>query len=106
MTGTGPREPWDTGIPVAPDVLPADGSDRPAPPIAEPAAPPPPRLGAADSHRGAAEAAAGHHDYDTALRERYRAVVRGLEQSGVLEVGGGAPPPGAGGGGGGRGRFG
>ncbi|PPJ22440.1 DUF4129 domain-containing protein [Nocardia nova] len=51
-----------------------------------PAAPPPPTLGAAAQHRAAAEFAAGHHDFDTALRERFRAVVRGLEQGGVLEV--------------------
>ncbi|MFF0456335.1 DUF4129 domain-containing protein [Nocardia africana] len=51
-----------------------------------PSAPPPPTLGAAAEHRAAAESAAGHHDFDTALRERFRAVVRGLEQGGVLEV--------------------
>ncbi|AHH14873.1 hypothetical protein NONO_c00530 [Nocardia nova SH22a] len=55
--------------------------DEPAP-----AAPPPPALGPAAQHRAAAESAAGHHDFDTALRERFRAVVRGLEQGGVLEV--------------------
>lgn len=59
--------------------------DRPPAP-GEPPAPAPPRLGPAADHRGAAETAAGQHDYDTALRERYRAVVRGLEQGGVLEV--------------------
>ncbi|MBB5913739.1 hypothetical protein BJY24_002606 [Nocardia transvalensis] len=52
----------------------------------EPPVPPIPGLGAAGEHRGAAESAAGRNDYDTALRERYRAVVRGLEQGGVLEV--------------------
>ncbi|PSR60862.1 DUF4129 domain-containing protein [Nocardia sp. MDA0666] len=51
-----------------------------------PSAPPPPALGPAAQHRAAAESAAGHHDFDTALRERFRAVVRGLEQGGVLEV--------------------
>ncbi len=49
-------------------------------------APPPPALGPAAQHRAAAESAAGHHDFDTALRERFRAVVRGLEQGGVLDV--------------------
>ncbi|NKY85501.1 DUF4129 domain-containing protein [Nocardia veterana] len=49
-------------------------------------APPPPTLGAAAHHRAAAESAAGHRDFDTALRERFRAVIRGLEQGGVLEV--------------------
>ncbi|MGY4097999.1 DUF4129 domain-containing protein [Nocardia sp. R16R-3T] len=52
----------------------------------EPAAPPPPRLGPADAHRDAAENAARHRDFDTALRERFRAVLRGLEQRGMLEV--------------------
>ncbi|MEU1984671.1 DUF4129 domain-containing protein [Nocardia sp. NPDC019395] len=45
-----------------------------------------PRLDAAGTHRAAAEHAAAHGDYDTALRERFRAVLRGLEQHGVLEV--------------------
>ncbi|MGI5222119.1 DUF4129 domain-containing protein [Nocardia sp. CA-290969] len=45
-----------------------------------------PRLGTAGTHRAAAEHAAAHGDYDTALRERFRAVLRGLEQHGVLEV--------------------
>ncbi|MFQ6399074.1 DUF4129 domain-containing protein [Nocardia sp. KC 131] len=52
----------------------------------EPAAPPPPRLGAAANHRDASEAAATRRDFDTALRERFRAVLRGLEQGGMLEV--------------------
>lgn len=60
--------------------------DRPPAAPGESPAPAPPRLGPAADHRGAAETAAGQHDYDTALRERYRAVVRGLEQGGVLEV--------------------
>ncbi|MFD6155533.1 DUF4129 domain-containing protein [Nocardia sp. NPDC060256] len=52
-----------------------------------PAEPPsPPRLGAAAEHRAAAENAAQHRDFDNALRERFRAVLRGLEQRGVLEV--------------------
>ncbi|WP_280367765.1 DUF4129 domain-containing protein [Nocardia wallacei] len=59
-----------------------DRTDHDLPPVA----PAPPRLGPAADHRVAAETAAGQHDYDTALRERYRAVVRGLEQGGVLEV--------------------
>ncbi|MBF6350076.1 MULTISPECIES: DUF4129 domain-containing protein [Nocardia] len=45
-----------------------------------------PRLDAADTHRVAAEHAAAQGDYDTALRERFRAVLRGLEQRGLLEV--------------------
>ncbi|MGK8511049.1 DUF4129 domain-containing protein [Nocardia asiatica] len=45
-----------------------------------------PRLGAAADHRAAAEAAALHRDFDRALRERFRAVLRGMEQGGVLEV--------------------
>ncbi|WP_236566789.1 DUF4129 domain-containing protein [Nocardia sp. CY41] len=45
-----------------------------------------PRLGAAADHRAAAESAAQHRDFDRALRERFRAVLRGLEQGGVLEV--------------------
>ncbi|MFC8043731.1 DUF4129 domain-containing protein [Nocardia sp. NPDC057353] len=45
-----------------------------------------PRLGAAAEHRAAAEQAAARRDYDTALRERFRAVLRGLEQNGTLEV--------------------
>ncbi|MGW0250110.1 DUF4129 domain-containing protein [Nocardia goodfellowii] len=55
------------------------------PPAAEPAPPIPP-LGPAAEHRGAADAAAANRDYDRALRERFRAMVRGLEQGGVLEV--------------------
>ncbi|MFI9405632.1 DUF4129 domain-containing protein [Nocardia sp. NPDC052316] len=50
------------------------------------APPNPPRLGAAADHRAAAENAAQHRDFDSALRERFRAVLRGLEQRGVLEV--------------------
>ncbi|WP_245713513.1 DUF4129 domain-containing protein [Nocardia vaccinii] len=50
------------------------------------APPPPPRLGPAGAHRGAAEYAALRSDFSTALRERFRAVVRGLEQGGVLEI--------------------
>lgn len=48
--------------------------------------PSPPRLGAAADHRAAAENAAQRRDFDNALRERFRAVLRGLEQRGVLEV--------------------
>lgn len=61
----------------------------PEPPPGHPdpgAAPSPPHLGPAGSHRGAAEQAALHSDFTTALRERFRAVVRGLEQGGLLEV--------------------
>ncbi|MGV9334374.1 DUF4129 domain-containing protein [Nocardia sp. NPDC003726] len=49
-------------------------------------APGTPRLGAAAEHRAAAESAARQRDFDRALRERFRAVLRGLEQGGVLEV--------------------
>ncbi|MFE6922622.1 DUF4129 domain-containing protein [Nocardia sp. NPDC057663] len=49
-------------------------------------APPQPRLGAAAEHRAAAENAAGRRDYDRALRERFRAVLRALEQGGTLPV--------------------
>ncbi|WP_109522925.1 MULTISPECIES: DUF4129 domain-containing protein [Nocardia] len=49
-------------------------------------APRTPRLGAAAEHRAAADHAAAHRDYDRALRERFRAMLRGLEQGGVLEV--------------------
>ncbi|MEU7630038.1 DUF4129 domain-containing protein [Nocardia sp. NPDC049220] len=45
-----------------------------------------PRLGVAADHRTAAESAAQRGDFDSALRERFRAVLRGLEQRGVLEV--------------------
>ncbi|WP_024801351.1 DUF4129 domain-containing protein [Nocardia sp. BMG51109] len=78
MTGTDPAGTPPLRTPPPPIYSP--------PGIDEPPAPPPPALGAAGDHRGAAEAAAGQHDYDTALRERYRAVVRGLEQRGVLAV--------------------
>lgn len=62
-----------------PHVLGRDGS-------AHFGAPPPPRLGAAAEHRAAAEIAAGRRDYDSALRERFRAVLRALEQGGTLPV--------------------
>ncbi|MGQ4598854.1 DUF4129 domain-containing protein [Nocardia sp. R6R-6] len=45
-----------------------------------------PRLGSAADHRAAAESAAQRRDFDSALRERFRAVLRGLEQHGVLEA--------------------
>src|SRR5690606_24535272 len=48
--------------------------------------PPAPRLGAAAEHRAAAEQAANRRDYDSALRERFRAVRRALEQAGTLPV--------------------
>ncbi len=48
--------------------------------------PPIPTLGPAQTHRAVAESAALHHDFSTALRERFRAVVRGMEQGGLLEV--------------------
>ncbi|WP_327142987.1 DUF4129 domain-containing protein [Nocardia sp. NBC_01327] len=49
-------------------------------------APPEPALGPAAAHLAAAEEAARRADFGTALRERYRAVTRGLEQRGILEV--------------------
>lgn len=49
-----------------------------------PGAPPEPALGPAAAHLAAAEAAARHGDFGAALRERYRAVTRGLEQRGLL----------------------
>lgn len=49
-------------------------------------APPEPTLGPAATHLAAAEEAARRLDFGTALRERYRAVTRGLEQRGILEV--------------------
>src|SRR5689334_704557 len=55
------------------------------PPAEEPAPQIPP-LGPAAQHRGAADAAAANQDYDRALRERFRAMLRALEQGGVLEV--------------------
>ncbi|GGL25860.1 DUF4129 domain-containing protein [Nocardia jinanensis] len=45
-----------------------------------------PGLDAAAVHGSAAERAAAHGDFDTALRERFRAVLRGMEQRGLLEV--------------------
>ncbi|MET7769245.1 DUF4129 domain-containing protein [Nocardia sp. NPDC005366] len=45
-----------------------------------------PRLGPAAEHRAAADNAAAQRDYDRALRERFRAMLRGLEQGGVLEI--------------------
>ncbi|MCA2209890.1 DUF4129 domain-containing protein [Nocardia rosealba] len=48
--------------------------------------PPPPRLGPAADHRAEAENAAGRRDFDRAVRERFRAVLRGLEQNGSLPV--------------------
>ncbi|MET8796254.1 DUF4129 domain-containing protein [Nocardia sp. NPDC004568] len=48
--------------------------------------PEPPRLDAAAVHSAAAEHAAAHGDFDTAFRERFRALLRGLEQRGLLEV--------------------
>src|SRR5690606_29641441 len=42
--------------------------------------------GPAAEHRAAAEQAAARRDYDRALRERFRAVLRGMEQRGLLET--------------------
>ncbi|WP_054811625.1 DUF4129 domain-containing protein [Nocardia arizonensis] len=53
----------------------------------DPAATPrPPRLGPAAEHRAAADDALRDRDFDRALRERFRAMLRGLEQGGLLEV--------------------
>ncbi|APA94747.1 DUF4129 domain-containing protein [Nocardia seriolae] len=49
------------------------------------AVPPEPALGPAAAHLAAAEDAARRGDFGAALRERYRAVTRGLEQRGYLE---------------------
>ncbi|NEW29866.1 DUF4129 domain-containing protein [Nocardia cyriacigeorgica] len=49
-------------------------------------APQPPRLGSAAEHRAAADSALERRDYDSALRERFRATLRGLEQRGLLDV--------------------
>ncbi|WP_040793840.1 DUF4129 domain-containing protein [Nocardia higoensis] len=49
-------------------------------------APEPPLLGAAVEHRAAAEEAAARRDFDRALRERFRAALRGMEQRGLLET--------------------
>ncbi|MFE2995840.1 DUF4129 domain-containing protein [Nocardia sp. NPDC059246] len=68
------------------------GTDRaPGPEIAGAApnlvgaAPPEPALGPAATHLAAAEEAARRGDFGAALRERYRAVTRGLEQRGILD---------------------
>ncbi|WP_280468609.1 DUF4129 domain-containing protein [Nocardia cyriacigeorgica] len=53
---------------------------------ADPPAPQPPALGSAADHRAAAESALQRRDYDLALRERFRATLRGLEQRGMLEI--------------------
>ncbi|MTE11957.1 DUF4129 domain-containing protein [Nocardia sp. CT2-14] len=54
-------------------------------PDAAGAVPPEPALGPAAAHLAAAEDAARRGDFGAALRERYRAVTRGLEQRGILE---------------------
>ena len=54
--------------------------------MTEQSAPRPPILGPSAAHRAHAEQAAAAQDYDSAVRERFRAVTRGLEQTGVLEV--------------------
>ncbi|MBJ8339227.1 DUF4129 domain-containing protein [Antrihabitans sp. YC3-6] len=48
-------------------------------PVAEP-------LGPAAAHRDRSEHAAAQQDYSAAVQERFRAVIRGLEQGGVLET--------------------
>jgi hypothetical protein len=63
------------------DAIMTNPHDPPA--VPDPAAA---ELGPAGSHRAASEQAAGRQDYDAAVRERFRAVVRGLEQTGVLDV--------------------
>lgn len=46
--------------------------------------PPPANLGPAQAHRDIADEAAHHGDLDRALRERFRAMIRALEQGGLL----------------------
>ncbi|WP_018179752.1 DUF4129 domain-containing protein [Jongsikchunia kroppenstedtii] len=46
--------------------------------------PPPANLGPAQAHRDLADQAANHGDLDRALRERFRAMIRALEQGGRL----------------------
>ncbi len=58
----------------------------PSDPYRPPPAPDIPHLESAEAHRAAAEAAAARQDFDTALRERFRAMLRGMEQHGVLKV--------------------
>ncbi|AYF74692.1 DUF4129 domain-containing protein [Nocardia yunnanensis] len=60
-------------------------TDRIPPPDRTGAVPPEPALGPAAAHLAAAEDAARRGDFGAALRERYRAVTRGLEQRGMLE---------------------
>lgn len=48
--------------------------------------PEPPTLASALEHLRRAEAAAARADFDSALRERFRAVLRGMEQRGLLPV--------------------
>jgi hypothetical protein len=43
------------------------------------------RIRTAEEHRRAADAAASRGDWDGALTERYRAIVRGLEERGLLD---------------------
>ncbi|UAK34034.1 DUF4129 domain-containing protein [Nocardia asteroides] len=74
----------DPRIPPAPD--PVEIALTEGPHTAGDPAPGTPWLGAAADHRAAAETAARHRDFDRALRERFRAVLRGLEQGGVLEI--------------------
>ncbi|MCP9621926.1 DUF4129 domain-containing protein [Nocardia otitidiscaviarum] len=101
MTGAG-GERDDAGRPEPPrnppgapsTRRPGDSTDAPSSgggtgtwhPVEMPSAPPIPTLGAADVHLAAAEEAARRQDFATAQRERFRAVTRGLEQHGVLEV--------------------
>lgn len=58
-------------------------SNRPHP---QGPAPQTPALHSAGEHRRQAEAAAARADFDSALRERFRAVLRGMEQRGLLPV--------------------
>jgi len=48
--------------------------------------PPPANLGPSQAHRDLADAAAHHGDLDRALRERFRAMIRALEQGGTLRT--------------------
>ncbi|WP_308166203.1 DUF4129 domain-containing protein [Nocardia albiluteola] len=80
-----PPRPMDAGERDAPfHDLPASGGQYFGP--GTPSVPPVPALGPAGTHRATADQAALHRDFTTALRERFRAVTRGLEQNGLLEV--------------------
>ncbi|MBF6214166.1 DUF4129 domain-containing protein [Nocardia puris] len=82
----GAQPPHGPGAPLHYPPTPPETRPQDQPVHGEPPVPGVPRLGPADEHRSAAEQAAQHRDYDRALRERFRAVLRGMEQHGVLDV--------------------